>query len=111
MEVKRLSVTEFDRMAKQIAPVVYVYDSDNQSWFDDSPGKIVAKYNRVVCMLNPNSVCFVGHDGTLCLDDVQEVLCESEGGIYMKLEIKCRNLTDAKRDVSYVILVDRRQNM
>lgn len=105
-----LSMTEFQKLCQKAEPVVFIYDTENQS-NSSNHIKVVQKYSEVIFMLNPNEICFKNEFGTLCFGRVKSIEhhdnSQMVGDVF---SIICGNTYNSDEDVSYTILVDSKMS-
>ncbi len=101
-----LSITGFKKKCAEIVPASFIYDAGNQA-NKDANIQIMQRYAEVICMMNPNRICFKGENGTLCLSRVKSIRYhddpENIGEIF---SIVCGNSLDISADISFTIVVD-----
>lgn len=105
--MQALSMINFKKMCRNIAPTTFIFDTENQPGGASSNMKMVSAYSDVIFMLNPNRICFKNDSGTLCLNRVKSIKyhddSESVGKIF---SIVCGNLQSDEADVTYTFVAD-----
>lgn len=106
--VKNLSVTEFQRVCEQIAPVTFIFDTENQS--DNTRLKMVSRYSDMIFMLSPNRICLKNNYGTLCFDRVSSIrYFDDRPSIGAVFDIICESYFEGNSTpISYTIIADRK---
>lgn len=106
VEMQILSITGFRKKCEEIVPASFVYDTGNQA---NKPAnmQIIQRYAEVICMMNPNRICFKGENGTLCLSKVKSIRYHDDpDNIGEIFSIVCGNSLDVNADVSFTIIAD-----
>lgn len=107
--MQMLSMTGFRRVCEKIAPVSFIFDTENQPNGVNKDVKMVMRYSDVVFMLNPNRICFKNETGTLCFNRVKSIRYHDEPEMIGEIfSIVCGNTHSENTDVSYTIVADRK---
>ena len=102
--MKDLTLTGFQKICNDLAPVKFVYDTDNQIGGKTSDLKIISFFTKAIVSLAPNCICFQGDGGILRLDRVKAIrICEGVGIPDIIFCIDCGNLNDNNDDITYVV--------
>ena len=106
VKVQILTINGFKKKCEEIVPASFIYDTENQA-NKDRHIQIIQRYAEVICMMNPNRICFKGESGTLCLSRVKSIRYhddpENIGEIF---SIVCGNSLDVNSDTSFTIIAD-----
>lgn len=106
--MKVLTITEFQKYCKKVAPVSFIYDTNNQINGVRENLKMVSKYSDIIFLLNPNRICLKNDCGTLCFDRVKLIRFYDEEQMVGKVfSIICGNKNNSDFDISYTILMDK----
>lgn len=109
VKMQILSITGFRKKCEEIVPASFIYDTGNQA-NKSANMQIIQRYAEVICMVNPDRICFKGESGTLCLSRVKSIRYhddpENIGDIF---SIVCGNALDVNSDVSFVIIADAKK--
>ena len=109
IRMQTLSMINFKKICRDIAPAIFVFDTENQSGGIGSDMKIVSTYSDVIFMLNPNRICFRNECGTLCLNRVKAIKYHDEWQSVGKVfSIICGNSHNNETDVTYTIVADEK---
>lgn len=107
--MQMLSITGFKKMCEKISPATFIFDTENQPWVSDRHLKMVARYSEMICMLNPNRICFKNNHDTLCLNRVKAIRYhDDDESVGETFSIICGNSKTDNVDVSYVIVADKK---
>lgn len=94
---------EFKRMCEKLAPMTFVFDSQNQKQL--SRVFISEQYTDINFMFNPNCISFKNEHGILCFDGVKQITYRDDLKHTSKVfGIVCGNLKDSDSDETYIIL-------
>lgn len=104
-----LSMTGFRKLCEQIAPVSFIYDTENQPGGMTKDVKMTMRYSEVAFMLNPNRICFKNEGGVFCLNRVKLIRCHDSTEMVGRIfSIVCGNAKNTNADVSYTIIADKK---
>lgn len=102
-----LSMTEFNDFCKSMS-FTYIYDTENQQNGDLEDVKIVQRYNRVVCMWNPNRIMFESDQGSFCINRIKRItLREMKYIRSYTLSITCGAQNDSNEDSCHTFVIDK----
>ena len=75
-----MTVREFDEVCKKMGNVNFVFSFDDQPR-GTVPANMTCKlqFTKVVCMLKPNTVRFIGASGFLSISNVDYISCNENG--------------------------------
>ena len=93
-------MTGFRKMCEKIAPAIFIFDTENQLESDKSNVKMVMRYSDVICMMNPNRICFKNDAGTLCFNRVKSVKYHDEQEVVGEIfNIVCGSSNNDNKDI------------
>ena len=102
-------MSAFRKMCDEIAPVSYIFDTDNNaSLFRTNNAKITVRYSDVSFMFSPNRICFTNEKNVLCINRVKTIYYQDYiEGVSRVFEIVCKNPDDENQDIIYTIIADK----
>lgn len=107
--MRTLSVFDFKKLCDELPSSRYLYDTENQpsGFWDDC--QFSETYSDVICMLNPDRICFKNENGTLCLNRVKLIQYEDFGQNNGALNIICGDPNNDKNleDNTYVVIFEK----
>ena len=102
-----LTMTDFKKLCQQIAPVTFIFDTQNQPGGTNANLKVVSHYSDVAFMLSPNRICLKNEYGTLCFDRVKAIRYFDDkpitGAVF---NIICGSSIGSSSHTSYTIIAD-----
>lgn len=105
--MRALSMMEFKNLFDDVKSVTFVYDTSNQPNGMCEDIKIVSRYSEMICMLNPNRICFKNDSNTICFDRVKTIRYhDGECCVGNIFSIVCGNTTNNKDDKTCIIIAD-----
>lgn len=103
-----LSMTSFRKLCEKISPVIFIFDTENQLEHNNINVKMVMRYSDVICMMNPNRICFKNDAGTLCFNRVKSIKYHDEQEVVGEIfNIVCGSSNNDKEDEIYTIIADK----
>lgn len=107
--MQMLSMTGFRKVCEEIAPVSFIFDTENQPNGVNKDAKMVMRYSDVIFMMNPNRICFKNEMGTLCFNRVKSIrYYDGQDAVGETFSIICGNLQNENADVSYTIIAEQK---
>lgn len=107
--MQKLSMTGFRKMCEKIAPVSFIFDTENQPDGIHKDAKLVMRYSDVIFMMNPNRICFKNEMGTLCFNRVKSIRYHDDKDMVGEVfSIVCGSTDGKTADISYTIIADRK---
>lgn len=106
--MKTLTVMEFQKYCNEVAPVSFIFDTNNQINGTCSNPKIISRYSDIIFLLNPNRICLKNDCGTITFDRVKSIRFYDEEQMVGKVfGIICGDRKNSDADISYTILMDK----
>lgn len=103
--MKTYTAAQFGIYARSMPDMEYTYEIQAQPGFDLLvPIRSKFVFRRVLVILNPNCVCFMGEDGSLVLERVKKIVITPK--IYdtvQKITVVCGNLENENADQRFCL--------
>jgi len=105
-KMKKLSVTEFKFFCERNAPMLFIFDTENQSGGEPMI-KVAQRYNIMTHMLNPNCIMFANDQGTFCLYGVKYIELNEDNTVGYLFDVVCGSRRNDDENISYTFVADK----